>query len=76
MGAILFGSILLIASVVGVLTARRAVEKGTERINWVAPNSDHRTILRVGTTIRWIFVVVCFLVGIGMIVAGAVGALK
>lgn len=45
MGAILFGSILLIAGIVGVLTARRSLEKGTERINSLAPNSDHRTAL-------------------------------
>lgn len=76
MGAIIFGSILLIAGVVGVLTARRALDKGTERINWVAPNSDNRTILRVGATFRWIFVVLCFLIGIGMILAGALGVLK
>lgn len=76
MGAILFGSILLIAGIVGVLTARRSLEKGTERINSLAPNSDHRTALRVGSTIRWIFVVICLMVGIGMILAGALGALK
>ncbi len=76
MGAILFGSILLIAGIVGVLTARRSLEKGTARINSLGPNSNHRTALRVGSTIRWIFVVICLMVGIGMILAGALGALK
>ena len=76
MGAILFGFILLIAGIVGVLTARRSLEKGTARINSLAPNSDHRTALRVGSTIRWIFVVICLMVGIGMILAGVLGVLK
>lgn len=76
MGAILFGSILLIAGVVGALTARRATEKGVERINRLAPNSDHRTAVRVGSTIRWFFVVLCIVIGVGMILAGALGVLK
>lgn len=76
MGAIIFGSILLIAGVVSVFTARRAVEKGAERLNSLAPNSDHRTTLRVGATFRWIFVVLCFVVGVAMILAGALGVLK
>ena len=76
MGAIIFGSILLIAGVIGVLTARRSVEKGTRIIDSLAPNSDHRTAVRVGSTFRWIYVVLCFVVGVGMILAGALGALK
>ncbi len=76
MGAIIFGSILLIAGVIAVLTTRRAVEKGAARLNSIAPNSDHRTVLRVGATFRWIFVVLCFVVGLAMILAGALGALK
>jgi len=75
MGAIMFGSILLVAGAVAGLTTRSAVEKGAARLNSIAPNSDHRTVLRVGATFRWIFVVLCFVVGLAMILAGALGAL-
>lgn len=52
MGAIIFGSILLFAGVVGLRTAGRSVEKFTRIANALAPTSDHRTVLRVGTRIR------------------------
>lgn len=76
MGAIIFGSLLLVAGVVGLLTARRSVEKFTRIADSLAPNSDHRTVLQVGTRFRWIFVVLCIVVGVGMLLAGALGALK
>jgi hypothetical protein len=76
LGAVIFGSILLVAGIVGVLTARRSLERGTERINTLAPNSDHRTTLKIGSSFRWIFIVLCFLVGIGMIIFGSTGVLK
>lgn len=76
MGAIIFGLILLVAGIVGVLTARKSLEKGTRMLNSLAPNSDHGRVLRVGSTFRWTYVVLCFVVGIGMILAGALGALK
>jgi hypothetical protein len=76
LGAIVFGSILLVAGVVGALTARRSLERGTERINTLAPNSDHRTTLKIGSSFRWIFIILCFIVGVAMIVFGFTGVLK
>lgn len=76
MGAVLFGSIIMVAGIVGTLTARRALQRGTERINALAPNSDHRTALKIGSSIRWFFIIVCFLVGTAMIILGLLGVLK
>lgn len=72
MDEIIFGSVLLIAGVISLLTARRAFSKGASRLRSIAPNSEHTTILKVGSMFRWLFTLTCFAVGIGMIVFGLV----
>jgi hypothetical protein len=76
LGAVIFGSILLVAGIITAVTHRRAVRKGTERLNGLLPNSDHRTVLKVGASFRLIFVVLTIAVGIVMIPLGLLGVLK
>lgn len=71
MDEITFGSILLIAGVVSLLTHRRAVEKGTARLRDWAPNSDGK-ILKVGAAFRSAFTALCLVDGVGFIVFGVV----
>jgi hypothetical protein len=71
MDEIVFGSILLIAGVISLLTHRRAVEKGTARLRDWAPNSDGK-ILKVGSAFRSAFTVLCLVLGIGFIVFGII----
>lgn len=76
MGAVIFGLVLLVAGIITAVTHRRAVRKGTERLNALSPNSDHRTVLKVGASFRLLFIVLTLTVGVAMITLGLLGVLK
>jgi hypothetical protein len=69
-GELLFGVILLIGGI-SLLTTKRAAAKGERILRDWAPNTD-RKILVIGLRFRWVFTVLCLLVGAGFTAFGLV----